>query len=56
MAEPPGTATMRAMVFEQVGRPLRALERAISPREPGQVLPGDLRARRFTGAVVLVRQ
>jgi hypothetical protein len=52
MAHTTASATMRAMVFEQLGRPLRADKRAISPREPGQVLPRDLGA----GAAVLVRQ
>jgi propanol-preferring alcohol dehydrogenase len=38
MSEPPGTATMRAMVFEGVGRPLRELERPIPRAGKGQLL------------------
>src|ERR1700732_1881369 len=38
MAEPPSTATMRAMVFEGVGRPLRELERPIPRPGPAQLL------------------
>jgi alcohol dehydrogenase, propanol-preferring len=38
MTQPPGTATMRAMVFEGVGRPLRVLERPIPQPGPGQLL------------------
>jgi propanol-preferring alcohol dehydrogenase len=38
MTQPPGTATMRAMVFEGVGRPLREVERPIPQPGPGQLL------------------
>jgi alcohol dehydrogenase, propanol-preferring len=38
MTEPPGTATMRAMIFEGVGRPLREVERPIPQAGPGQLL------------------
>src|SRR5689334_13580384 len=38
MSPPPSTATMRAMVFEQVGRPLREVERPIPRPGPGQLL------------------
>jgi propanol-preferring alcohol dehydrogenase len=38
MSQPPGTATMRSMVFEGVGRPLREVERPIPQPGPGQLL------------------
>jgi len=38
MSQPPGKATMRAMVFEGVGRPLREIERPIPRAGPGQLL------------------
>jgi propanol-preferring alcohol dehydrogenase len=38
MSPPPSTPTMRAMVFEQVGRPLREVERPIPRPGPGQLL------------------
>jgi propanol-preferring alcohol dehydrogenase len=38
MAQPQDRATMRAMVFEGVGKPLRAVERAIPTAGPGQLL------------------
>jgi propanol-preferring alcohol dehydrogenase len=38
MTQRPGTATMRAMVFEGVGRPLREVERTIPKPGPGQLL------------------
>jgi len=38
MAQATGTATMRAMVFDQVGQPLRAVEVPIPRPAPGQLL------------------
>jgi alcohol dehydrogenase, propanol-preferring len=38
MSRPARTRTMRAMIFEGVGRPLRALERPIPRPGPGQLL------------------
>jgi alcohol dehydrogenase, propanol-preferring len=38
MAQAPPTGTMRAMVFDGVGRPLRAVERPIPTPGPGQLL------------------
>jgi propanol-preferring alcohol dehydrogenase len=38
MTQPPGTATMRAMVFEGVGRPLREVQRPIPQPGWGQLL------------------
>jgi hypothetical protein len=50
MAHATATATMPAMAFEQVCRPLRAFGRAIALPELGQVLLRDVRA----GAAVRV--
>jgi alcohol dehydrogenase, propanol-preferring len=38
MTQTPATRTMRAMIFEGVGRPLRAVERPVPQPGPGQLL------------------